>query len=55
MNMNPIIEAFTSAFGEMANFAIAGITALVPVVLPMLAAVILVGFLIKVVRRITGR
>lgn len=53
--MNEIIGAFTTAIGEMATYAMSGITSLLPVVLPILGAVILIGILIKVVRRITGR
>lgn len=53
--MEALITALVTAFGTLATDAISGISQVAPVVLPVLAAVILIGVVIKVVRRVTGR
>lgn len=53
--MEALITSLTSGFTTMATDALSAIGSLVPVVLPILAAIIVVGIAIKVVRRIVGR
>lgn len=53
--MDTLITALVSGFTTMATDALNGIGQVVPVVLPILGAVIVIGIVIRVVRRITGR
>lgn len=53
--MTSITNALTDGFTTMANNALDGIAAVVPQVLPILAAIIVIGVVIKIVRRIVGR
>lgn len=53
--METLIAALVSGFTTMASDALNGIGQVVPVVLPILAAIIVIGIITKVVKRITGR
>lgn len=53
--VSDVITAMTSAFSTMAGDAMNGIASVLPVVLPILGAIIVIGIIIKIVRRITGR
>ena len=53
--MKTLTAALVAAFTQMATDAMSAIGGIVPVVLPVLAAIIVVGIAIKVVRRIVGR
>lgn len=54
-DITTVIGSMVSQFTTMAGDAMSGISQVVPVVLPILAAIIVVGIIIKVVKRITGR
>lgn len=53
--ISTVIGALKDAFEAMAGNAMDGIAQVLPVVLPILAAIIVIGLVIKVVKRITGR
>lgn len=53
--VSTVITSMVTGFTTMAGDAMNGISQIVPVVLPVLAAIIVVGIMIKIVRRIVGR
>lgn len=52
--MSSLITALTSGFEQMATDALSAIGAVVPVVLPILAAVMVVGITIAVAKKASG-
>lgn len=50
-----VVSALNNGFGDMATDALNGIGQVLPTVLPILGAIIVIGIIIKIVRRITGR
>lgn len=50
-----VVSAMNDGFGTMATDALNGIAQVLPTVLPILGAIIVIGIIIKIVRRITGR
>lgn len=54
-DITTVIQSMVTQFTSMAGDAMNGISQVVPAVLPVLAAIIVVGIIIKVVKRITGR
>lgn len=50
-----IIGAFTTALGTMATDVFGGIAQVLPVVLPIFAALIIIGIVVRIVKRISGR
>ena len=53
--LTPIITALQTGFGDMASQVIASIAAIAPKVLPVTAAVLVIGIIIRVVKKFTGR
>ena len=53
--MEALVTALVAGFTTMATDALDGIAKVAPVILPIFAGIVLIGVLIKVVRRITGR
>lgn len=53
--ISTVVSALNDAFGSMATDAMNGIAQVLPTVLPILGAIIVIGIIIKIVRRITGR
>lgn len=53
--MEALITALTTGFTNLANDCLTAIGGIVPVVLPVLAGIVVIGIGIKVVKRITGR
>lgn len=53
--MEALITALVGGFTTMATDALDGLGKVAPVVLPILAGLVIVGVVIKVVRKITGR
>lgn len=52
--LSGIITALESGFGDMATAALSAIGSIVPDVLPILAAIIVIGIILRIVRSITG-
>lgn len=53
--MEALITALVGGFTTMATDALDGMGKVAPVVLPVLAGIVILGIVIKVVRKITGR
>lgn len=53
--LNGIITSFNASLTDMVSAAMTGLGTILPTILPIFAALILIGIVIKVVRRITGR
>lgn len=53
--MEALITALVGGFTTMATDALNGLGQVAPVVLPVLSGLVIVGVIIKVVRKITGR
>lgn len=51
--MDSMISSFVTAFGDMADSALLGIASVLPVVLPVMAAIIVLGIIIKVAKKAT--
>lgn len=50
-----VTSAMTTAFSTIAGDAMSMISSVLPVVLPILGAIVLIGIGIKVFRKVTGR
>lgn len=50
-----IVQGLTSAFQTCANDAVSAITSIVPIALPVLTALVVVGVGIKTFKKVTGR
>lgn len=53
--LTPLITALETGFSDMATQVIAAIGKIAPTVLPITAAVLVIGIIIRVVKKFTGR
>lgn len=50
-----MVEALTTAFTSVAADCISAITAVLPIALPVMGAMVVVGIGIKIFKRVTGK
>lgn len=52
---NPVVTALSTAFSTVASDAMDAISAILPIALPVMGAIVVVTIGIKIFRKVTGR